>query len=79
MNEFNQKLQVFATSYQKKCTSFRRPDEVMLQLADGAKKLDLSPFEFQMAVAHLVTEKLNKDVSVRPEQLLINLKEALNG
>lgn len=78
-NEFLKKLGNYADSYQKKCTSFRTPTQVLLALADGVQRLDLSPFEFQITVAHLVTDKLGRDVSIKQEALLIALKEALNG
>jgi hypothetical protein len=77
MNDFVAKLQAFAEHYQKRTTSFRTPEEIFPLLADGFVKLDLSPIEFQTAVCYLITAKANRDVNIKPEALLIALRDLL--
>lgn len=69
----------YTKRYQERTTSFRTPEEVLATLASGPTKMDLVPYEFQCTVAHLLIEKLGRDVSTRPEALIGALKEALGG
>lgn len=77
--DFLQKLLDYTSTYQKKTTHYRRPDQILDALNTlGVHKMDLTPFEFQCVVCHLLTAKLGKDISLRPEGLTLALQEALN-
>lgn len=79
-NEALQKLLDYTAVYQKRTTTYRRPDQILDALDKlGVHKMDLTPFEFQCVVGYLLTQKAGADVGLRPEALTLALRDALKG
>lgn len=78
----NPVLEVFrqhTQRYQERTTAFRRPEQVLEALAANPEgRLDLTPYEFQCTVAHMLITKTGTDVSTRPEKLVQALQQLLN-